>query len=433
MRDEVFNDCLKRWRESVGKKPYWPELAEKWGYESGEKLRSAFKSARLRKGINGKNDFSNENVHEQESTTFEQGDDYINIKCSTKRLKTKEDVIEEFNIDMTKWKIEKFVVRTDEAWRKDREVDWHVTDGHVTTGDVRDSGKILIVPLTRIEVRFIPLKMDDITFSDIVNMLSKKNFISSLILPKTEYQSSDEILEIDICDLHFGSDANHSPEKRFEEAISDIIGRIGNRKFDKIYLPVLADIFHYDNMQKATTSGTIVTTNGMSPFEIFDLGIDSFARVISKLSEIAPVEVLYIGGNHDRLSGYHLMKTLEALFKDDENITFDCDHKSRKFRMIGTSLVGWMHGDMPKSRATSWLQVEAREEWGKTRYSEIHSGNFHSQSGKEDGGVVLRYLPALTNIDQWHYDKGYVGATRAMVSFVWHKELGLREILYSNS
>ena len=155
-------------------------------------------------------------------------------------------------------------------------------------------------------------------------------------------------------------------------------------------------------------------------------------RVIGKLSEISPIEVLYIAGNHDRMSGYHLIKTLEAFFKDSKYITFDSEHKSRKFRVIGTSLVGWMHGDIPKSRATSWLQVEAREAWGQTRYSEIHSGNFHSQSGTEEGGTVLRYLPALTNIDQWHYDKGYVGAVRSMVSFVWHKELGLREIWYSN-
>jgi len=293
-----------------------------------------------------------------------------------------------------------------------------------------DDAGLNVMYQSRLVVR--PKTINDINYSEIVEMFKKKESIAPLILSKPKSSKSQEVLEIDICDLHFGSDANHSPEERFEEAISDVILRIGDRKFDKIYAPVLADVYHYDTFSKTTTAGTIVTTNGMSPYDVFDLGIDSFTRVIGKLSEIAPIEVLYIAGNHDRMSGYYLIKTLEALFSQNKYVTFDSSHESRKYRVIGNSLVGWMHGDIPKNRATDWLQVEAREEWGRTRYSEIHSGNFHSQSGKEEGGTILRYLPALTNMDQWNYDKGFVGSVRSMTSFVWHKELGLREIWYSN-
>ena len=424
MRDEVFNACHKRQLENDKNKPFWNDLAEEFGYANGETLRAAFKREKKKRGVS--------DTHSDEKTTYEQGDDYINIVCSSRRIKTKDDVIKEFGIDMTKWKIEKFIIRTDEAWRKDRKVEWDVDNGNVTHGHVRDSGKILLVPLNRVEVRFVPLEIDDVQFSDIVSMFSKKESISAFVESKPKLKKSQEVLEIDVCDLHFGSDANHSPEKRFEDAVSDVIARIGDRKFEKIYLALLADIFHYDNFQKATTAGTLVSTNELSPYQIFDMGIDSFARVISRLSEIAPVEVPYIAGNHDRMSGYYLVKTLEALFSKNKYVTFDAEHKSRKYRVIGNTLLGWMHGDIPKARSTSWIQVEAREEWGKTKYTEIHAGNFHSQSGKEDGGVILRYLPALTNIDQWHYDKGYLGAVRSMTSFVWDKELGLREIWYSN-
>jgi len=421
MRDEVFNACLKA--QASGEKSFYPRLADEFDYKSPEALRSAFRKEKKKRGMYSQSD--------DERTTYEQGDDYINIVCSSKRIKTKEDVIKEFGIDVTKWRIEKFVVRTDEAWRKDRKVQWKVTDGKVTHGDVDDSGKILLVPLTRVEVRFVPITIDDISFSDIVNMITKKTYITPLVTKSYKYDKSDEVLEIDVCDLHFGSDANHSPETQFERSISDVISRIGDRKFSKIYLVLLADIFHYDTFLKTTTAGTIVSTDGLSAYDIFDLGINSFVRVISKLSEIAPIEVPYIGGNHDRMSGYYLVRTLEAFFKDNKNVSFDSKHKTRKYRVIGNSLVGWMHGDIPKGRATDWLQVEAREEWGKTRYSEIHAGNYHHQEGKEGGGTVLRYLPALTNVDQWHYDKGFVGAVRSMTSFVWHKELGLREIWYS--
>lgn len=409
MKDEVFNDCLMTQQKFSGTgTPFWDILAKKWGYENSEKLRSQFKRERKQREIK-----SVSVVYEkEESVSKNQDGSYTSdklIEMSEAEMKDDRFLLIAHGFDPEKWVL---------SWAKSNR--WH--------GPTSDGQQIMYQ--SKITVR--PKTIDDVSLDDVLGMFQKKASITKLIVPKVSYSQSDEVLEIDVCDLHFGSDANHNPEERFERAISDVINRIGKRSFNKIYLPLLADIFHYDNFQKATTAGTIVTTDGLSPYEIFDLGIDSFVRVISRLSEIAPLEVLYIAGNHDRMSGYHLVKTLEAFFKDNKNIQFDSEHKSRKHRVIGNSLIGWMHGDEPKARATNWLQVEAREEWGKTRYSEIHAGNFHSQSGKEEGGVVLRYLPALTNIDQWHYDKAYVGAVRSMTSFVWHKELGLREIWYSN-
>jgi hypothetical protein len=417
LREEVFQDCYEHWVSSLGNKPFWGELAKRWGYKSGEELRDKFKNERNKRGIKSKNfveHHSDEDITYQESSTKNVDGTYTSdklVEMFEENLKDDVFLLNAHGFDPKKWTL---------VWAKSNL--WH--------GPTKAGKQVMYQ--SKITVR--PKEMDDISYTDVMEMFKKKEYITPFNLERKSEKDvlSGEYLEIDVCDLHFGSDANHSPEKRFEDAIADIIDRIGDRKFDKIYFPLLADIFHYDNFQKATTGGTIVTTDGLSPYDIFDLGIESFVRVIGKLSEISPVEVLYIAGNHDRISGYHLVKLLEAFFKDSSNVTFDSEHKSRKYRVIGTSLVGWMHGDMPKARASNWLQVEAREEWGKTRYSEIHSGNFHSQSGKEDGGVVLRYLPALTNIDQWHYDKGYVGATRSMVSFVWDKELGLREIWYSN-
>jgi hypothetical protein len=55
LRQEIFDDCLNEWSHSVGNKKFWPILAEKWGYESGEILRSSFKRARRKKGISKNN------------------------------------------------------------------------------------------------------------------------------------------------------------------------------------------------------------------------------------------------------------------------------------------------------------------------------------------------------------------------------------------
>lgn len=427
MRDDVFDDCVEHWKNSTGTTPFWSELAEKWGYKNGEKLRWAFKEEKNRRGIGSK-----ESVNPASGqTSYSETDEYINIVCSSKRIRTKEDIIKEFKIDEEIWKLEKFIVRTDEAWRKDKQADLEVVDGK-WTGTSKDSGKILLVPLTRIEARFVRKTLEHITLDEIETMFSKKEF-SIPNFTKKVYEPSDEILEIDITDLHLGSDANHAPEKRVKKAIDDVISRTGGRNFQKIVLAVLGDIFHYDTATKTTSAGTIVTTNGMTVYQVFDLGLTTLIDVIINLLGVAEVEVIFIPGNHDRASSYSLMKTVEAYFRNNENVTFDCSHSSRKFMLHGVSLIGWMHGDIPKARASEWLQVEAREEWGKAKYCEIHSGNFHSQHvPPESGGVILRYLPGLTDVDEWHYQKGFVGAVRALQSFVWHKDLGLREMWFTN-
>ena len=50
MDENVFQDCLNRQRTSAGM-PFWADLAEKWGYESKEKLRHAFRTEKNKRGI----------------------------------------------------------------------------------------------------------------------------------------------------------------------------------------------------------------------------------------------------------------------------------------------------------------------------------------------------------------------------------------------
>ena len=101
--------------------------------------------------------------------------------------------------------------------------------------------------------------------------------------------------------------------------------------------------------------------------------------------------------------------------------------------MIGKVLLGLVHGNVHKGRLkTNFLQVEAREFWGKSKWAEIHAGHFHSTHEIEVGGLIIRYLPSISPTDEWHNNNLFIGSSRAVVAFVWHEEKGLRQILYSN-
>jgi hypothetical protein len=65
MEQQVFTDCLEKWQSSDGFTKFWPELADKWGYRSGEHLRWTFKQERKKRGIK-KEDFLAKEIHESQ-------------------------------------------------------------------------------------------------------------------------------------------------------------------------------------------------------------------------------------------------------------------------------------------------------------------------------------------------------------------------------
>lgn len=410
MEDNVFNACYQRWQ--ADKTPFWNDLASKFGYKNGEVLRSKFRRELKKRGIKSKtmqNNSYNESV--EIKTNGETVSDKL-ISICEQDLKNPEKLLLAHGFDPELWVI---VSARNNLWHAQRP---------------QDAGRLILYQ-SRIVVR--PKTINDISFSDVIKILSDgkkfQSIIDSISLQSQTTNDSGYVLEIDICDVHFGSDANHSPELLLEKAISDIIFRANKIKISKIYLSIIGDIFHFDTANYTTTSGTPVGTNGLTPYQIFDAAIASFSKILINLANIAPVEIIFIPGNHDQNTSYYLIKTLEGMFSD--KLVFDTSHKSRKYRAIGVVLVGWMHGDIDKSRANQWLQVEARELWGKTKFSEIHAGHYHSQSVKEDGGTILRYLPSLSRTDKWHYDKGYVGAINAVTSFLYDLDKGITDIWYS--
>jgi hypothetical protein len=62
LKEEIFQDCLKYYKESDGHTKFWPDLCEKWGYPPGDKLRDDFKRERRRRGVPSRNDVTFESI-----------------------------------------------------------------------------------------------------------------------------------------------------------------------------------------------------------------------------------------------------------------------------------------------------------------------------------------------------------------------------------
>lgn len=269
--------------------------------------------------------------------------------------------------------------------------------------------------------------------------------------PKTkfiQYDATGEVLEICLPDIHSGllawrkeTGADYDlkiAEEYFWRGFDDVLVRCKNRKFKKIYFSTLGDLLHVDNDENKTTKGTLQNADGRIT-KIFIDTLDMLIRAITILGDIAPVEVVYCCGNHDRIMGYALMVALEKAFRFDDNIVFDTEPNPQKYRLIGVNLIGWTHGDMPPKNMSSWLVNRARKEYGQSKYAEVHAGHWHTekvgeykQTESDRNGIIVRHLPSLCTASYYENKEGYPLSEKTLMSYVWNENTGLRDIWYSN-
>ena len=332
---------------------------------------------------------------------------------------TPEIVMEAHNLNPDEWKVVSF---TSNAWQS----------------QVKGGEKIVLWQ-SKITVR--PRSEKEITFADVDRYFANKDLAAPVVTVKNDYDQKGEILEICIPDLHAGLlswrhetgedyDLNIA-KNRFFKAIGDIVARCKNHSFSKIVFVTLGDLLHTDNDNQTTTKGTFQQVDGRLA-KIFDYTLDMMIDGIRMLSEVAPVEVVYICGNHDRVLGYTLIKATEKAFTGNDRATFDVAPNPQKFRLFGDVLVGWTHGDMPKKNMHGWLQDRARKEFGRSKYAEIHSGHYHSEQVCEAAGVTIRYMPNLAASSYWEHQQGFPHTTKTVVCYRWHPKRGLRSIWYNN-
>jgi hypothetical protein len=285
-------------------------------------------------------------------------------------------------------------------------------------------------------------KQDGLTFADVDAYFERKRSekVKPIIAPK-QYEADGEVLEICLPDLHVGllswaaetgADYDvHIAKAGFMQCVYDIAERCEGKKFSRIYLVTLGDLLHIDNDNQTTTKGTLQQADGRMA-KIFSFALDMMIAGIDLLMTIAPVEVVYLSGNHDRVLGYTLIKALEMAYRHDSGIAFDVEPNPQKHRLIGVSLIGWTHGDMSRKNIGDWLIDRAREDYGKSLYAEVHSGHLHHEYVRQDGAIIVRSLPTISNASWWEHQQGYPKGMKTMMCFVWCMSRGLRGMWYSN-
>lgn len=321
--------------------------------------------------------------------------------------RTSEEIIELLRIDTSKWKLSQY-------WNKEKAGRWEIS--------------ALISKLPQAEA----------VQADFLERLQ------TLHLPTFPYMETGPVAAaptaektcgvLSLQDLHFGKPGNEDMGQIVRDAVQYIIHKAASNYFlDKVFLILGPDTLNMDTFDGTTTKGTPVE-NSETATDAYLKAFDSCCEIIHILKNFCnQLEVIFIPGNHDRLSGFHLVHAVSQVFREyrGKGIDFSIDYQERKVAVYENNLFCFEHGDVTSKNNPLVYAVEHPKQWGATRFRTLYTGHLHGRKTKEffteneEHGFVTKVIPALTGSDYYHYHNKYVGNTRTALMDIHDARNGL--------
>lgn len=376
-------------------------------------------------------------------------------KYRGKEITSIEQLIDFLKLDTNIWKVERWECnkwQVASKWR-DQDLEWSVDDAvdkdgksvkqQLMTGYARRKNKFVKEDLWQVKAIFVKNKgkiESDNLRQELLDEIKKH----SIVYPKIKYKQIDKdkaLFQVNIFDLHFGKHSwedetgenfdIHIARDIYLNCVSQLLSYANPYSIEKILLPVGNDFFNVDSRLNVTSNGTPQSEDTRWQ-KTFKRGRQLIISAVDMLTQIAPVDIIVIPGNHDFERTFYLGDALECWYHSHPNVNVDNRPTSRKYYQYGKNLIGFTHGKDEKIDDLPLLMAsEVPQMWSDTKYREWHLGHVHHQkvmkwlSTKEFKGTTVRFMRSLTPNDAWHFQKGFVGQIRAGEGFVWGKDNGI--------
>lgn len=349
------------------------------------------------------------------------------ITTKSLNIRTVEDAARESNLDLEEWEIYRHTVNS-----------WEVTMG----GDKTKSG--IPETFTNYQVKLWVRKripdVNEIALNSVIDRLNSQEVEKSVDDNFTTDKNEDVMVIFGLVDNHFGLMAYdeetgegdydlETAERLYMDAVEDGIERVSNMNISKIVIPIGNDFFHINDISNKTPKGgnNLDVTGKLS--RIFETGEMAVIKAVQKCQKIAPVDLLWVPGNHDPQTSYFLCKVLNAYYENNDRVNVDISPKYRKFMKWGTNLIGFTHGTEEPIKNLPHIMVDSCSQWvAECKNREWLTGHIHKKKETNFVGIdsmgstIVRVLPSLCSIDQWHYKKGYVGNAKSMEMYAYNKD-----------
>jgi hypothetical protein len=296
---------------------------------------------------------------------------------------------------------------------------------------------------------FMPPKPGKFVIDNLLEELKANSPMVPRIHKPRQQKDPKRMLEISIMDPHVGlqcykpeSDANYDLDiarDLYLWAVNELAALgTGYGDIDEILFPIGNDFLHAEPAvlrgkgEGHATSGGTVQPEMVSWYHSYISGEQMLREAITYLSEIAPVTVLQIPGNHDKTSSFTLGRVMNAFFYNNDNVTVDCSPDPYKFKEYGCNLIGFEHGHhVAQVRLAALMANMMPDAWARTAggYREWHLGDQHRKGSAkpsmlEEQGVSVEFLPSMTAPNAWHHMKSFNFQKRGAMGWVWDHDLG---------
>ena len=350
----------------------------------------------------------------------------ITLKSAT--VRTLEQALAVAEVDGNIWEVEKW---TANKW------DMAAKTATEKVSDNRWQREISAIELWQIKV-FLKRRMPKPVSDAIANMLTDWKF--EIPIYETLPNLDRHLLEISLYDAHFGklcwgpetlnSGDLKTSAMHYAQAGDKMLTKVIGYPIDRILLPIGNDFFHINNWLNTTGKGTLQDVDTRLA-KIFDVGCKSVINLINRCVQVAPVDVMWIPGNHDPETSWFMAKVIEAYYHETDAVRVCTDPTWRKYLKYGTTLLGYTHGNEEKeSDLPLIMATEQPDFWAATTCRSWRLGHFHTKrqrkytSGDTINGVTIDYLPSISMTDAWHFRKGYVGNPKAGEAWLWSHDEG---------
>lgn len=175
-------------------------------------------------------------------------------------------------------------------------------------------------------------------------------------------------------------------------------------------IPIGSDLLHTDSKDQKTTAGTPMGTSSVgSTYDHLKDALSVMATVMDYALGIAPVEAVWIPGNHDEVLSYTIALALEQRYANNPAYRAHTSQDVRKYIKHHDVPIMVTHGHALKENKVVMTLAQEMPRGCDIRCGVVLMGHLHHHKDhtRDNGGVHVVTLSSPSPHDTWHHGEGY--------------------------
>ena len=188
-----------------------------------------------------------------------------------------------------------------------------------------------------------------------------------------------------LSDLHFFQDGDVKGEEHVREAMELGVTLVDEMlvhprwNVGRVGILLNGDIFDYDGYTRTTTSGTHLEDAFGDYGTMFTTSLAGISSLVNWVARRRLVDVFVVGGNHDRVTAFHLALALELAYEDTDRVRVYRDQDNFLYHRWGKNQFGFHHGHKVRevNKLRTLMATERPRDWGETTHRYWYTGHVH--------------------------------------------------------